>query len=363
LLLTCMLAACQSEAGYETPYQGTLEHEQKILSFELPGRLQQVTVERGDVLERYQALARLDDTLQRIDKSQLEAQARASAAELDLLYAGTRKETIRQARARLTAALANLSLQKDELRRSRELYARDLVSEKELRTQQTQQTVANASVGEAREALAELRVGPRAQEIQAGEARLEAANIAIEAASERIRRHVLYAPGPGEVLDVAVKRGEFVAPGTPAVTLADTTRPYVDVFVAQGEIARFKVGAAVNVRVDTYDQPFGARVQFISPVMEFTPRYLFSPRERPNLVVRVRVRIHDPERKLAAGIPAFVDPDGASADAQAPPPLSSLVPPLPSAPLNPPEPPAPSASAAASEAGKTPPAPTKDRKP
>jgi hypothetical protein len=33
---------------------------------------------------------------------------------------------------------------------------------------------------------------------------------------------------------------------------------------------------------------------------------LFSERERPNLVVRVRVRIDDPKELLHAGVPAHV---------------------------------------------------------
>jgi HlyD family secretion protein len=135
----------------------------------------------------------------------------------------------------------------------------------------------------------------------------------------------LYAEGPGEVLDVPVKRGEYVAAGTPVVTVADTTRPFVDVFVPQGQIGKFQVGAPVSLKVDTYDETFGGRVEYISQSTEFTPRFLFSPRERPNLVVRARVRVHDPKRKLRAGIPAFADPT--LAPAQSPPPLGSLLPP------------------------------------
>jgi hypothetical protein len=60
------------------------------------------------------------------------------------------------------------------------------------------------------------------------------------------------------------------------------------------------------VRVDTGEMLPGA-VEWISPRTEFTPRFLFSDRERPNLVVRVRVRIDDPERRLHAGVPAFAE--------------------------------------------------------
>ena len=37
-------------------------------------------------------------------------------------------------------------------------------------------------------------------------------------------------------------------------------------------------------------------------------RFLFSERERPNLVVRVRVRIEAPDGDLHAGLPAFATP-------------------------------------------------------
>jgi hypothetical protein len=41
--------------------------------------------------------------------------------------------------------------------------------------------------------------------------------------------------------------------------------------------------------------------------MEYIPRFLFSSRERPNLVARVRVRIDDPGGRLHAGAPAAVE--------------------------------------------------------
>ena len=52
---------------------------------------------------------------------------------------------------------------------------------------------------------------------------------------------------------------------------------------------------------------------------EFTPKFLFSDRERPNLVLRVRIRVHDPERRLRAGLPAFVtiEDDNAAAGGNA----------------------------------------------
>jgi HlyD family secretion protein len=62
----------------------------------------------------------------------------------------------------------------------------------------------------------------------------------------------------------------------------------------------------VHVRVDSLDESLDGRVEHISPRTEFTPRFLFSEQERPNLVIRARIRVDDPEERLRAGVPAFV---------------------------------------------------------
>lgn len=347
------ISACAEEHDpAATEYQGIIEFDERALSFEVPGKVQAVHVERGSALARYAVIARLDDTLERLNKASLEAEGRATNSELNLLYAGTRPEQIAQARARLNAARARVEFQEEDFRRRSELWAKNAIPVSELDASRNLMQQAQADQDAASQALAELRRGPRSQEIEAGEARLDAAHTEVRASEEKIRRHVLYAEGPGEVLDVPVKRGEYVAAGTPVVTVADTTRPFLDVFVPEGKIGRFALGAPVALKVDTYDQVFAGRVEYISQSTEFTPRFLFSPRERPNLVVRARVRIHDPERRLRAGIPAFADPEAKLTSAQSPPPLGSLVPPpstsgLPLAPV-------PEASAAASASSSGP---------
>ena len=116
---------------------------------------------------------------------------------------------------------------------------------------------------------------------------------------------MLHAGIAGEIVDVATKSGELAAVGTPAVTVADTTHPYVDVFVPQGELDGIKPGVRAEVRVDATSAPFQSSIESVSPDTEFTPKFLFSDRERPHLVVRVRVRVSDPDRRLHSGVPAF----------------------------------------------------------
>ena len=75
--------------------------------------------------------------------------------------------------------------------------------------------------------------------------------------------------------------------------------------LADGKVAaingRVAVGEDGEVRA-----PLSGRVEHVFPRTEFTPRFLFSDDERPNLVLRVRVRIEDPRHLLHAGLPVFV---------------------------------------------------------
>ena len=108
------------------------------------------------------------------------------------------------------------------------------------------------------------------------------------------------------VVDVHADPGEVVAAGSPVCTVADTKHPYADVFIPQAELGALRVAAPARVMVDASSQSFVARVEDIGRRTEFTPRYLFSERERSQLVVRVRIRIDDPGEALHAGVPAFV---------------------------------------------------------
>jgi HlyD family secretion protein len=81
----------------------------------------------------------------------------------------------------------------------------------------------------------------------------------------------------------------------------------VEVFVPEPRIADVQLGAAASVRIDGLASALQGAVEHIARYTEFTPRYLFSERERPNLVVRVRVRVSDPEQRLRAGVPARVE--------------------------------------------------------
>lgn len=286
-------------------YQGIVEHDDRHLGFRVGGQLREIRFDRGDIIEEGAVIAILDDTAELPILLAREAELARARANAALVYAGPRVEEVRSTMAELDGARAALHEARSNLDRHRNLpkeaaTARSLVSELEAAYAQSK-----AQVRVLQERLKQLRIGARPEELAAVDAEVTAAEAAVEAEMERLALYSMEASERVTVLDVPVRVGEVVAAGATVATVADTTHPYVDVFVPQQSLTGLRVGLPANVRVDERSELFDAKIEHVAPTTEFTPRFLFSPTERANLVVRVRVRINDPEERLHAGVPAF----------------------------------------------------------
>jgi HlyD family secretion protein len=294
------------EARADATLQGVVEYDDRLLGFELGGRVLEVRVERGQKLQADAILARLDDGLERPLRDMRAAELAAAEAQLRLLHSGTRSEDLRAAEAEIAALQSQEGLLAKNVARQTQLQAAGAASAASL----DQLTSELHATEERRRALEQrlkaLRSGARSDELAAAQARAQAAAAGLAATEQRLLRYVLHSPVAGDVIDVHVKSGEMVAPGTPAVTLADLDHPFVDVFVPQAQLSGIAVGRQAHVGADGIGQELTGRVEHVFSRTEFTPRFLFSDSERPNLVVRVRIRIDDPEHRLPAGVPAFV---------------------------------------------------------
>lgn len=301
-------------AGADPPseLQGVVELEERQLGFEFSGRLRELWVHRGDRVTLGDRLAAIDDSLEQAAAEARRSETAAARARAAVTQAGSRPEEIRALRARIRAADAAIRQLEDNLRRETALMKEGVTPPAVVDEMRAELDRASAERDALQQNLELLVRGPRKEEVAALESQADATQALLDAQRQRVGRFELFAPIAGDVLDHHFEPGEIVAAGAPVITLADTTRPYAEVFVPQAELSRVKLGAPVSLRVDTLPAPLAGRVEHIARHTEFTPRFLFSERERPNLVVRVRVRIDDPERRLYAGLPARVQLDAPS---------------------------------------------------
>lgn len=309
LFLAILLVAsegCDHRAGAPPGYQGVIEHDERVLSAEVGARVVAVPVKRGDVLQAGQSVARLDDSLARLTRQARADEEAAARAELALLEAGAKREDLGSMGADVAAVAATEEIAKKNVDRARSLHESGSIARAELDRAMADMDRATAQKRALELRLRSAQVGARPQEIARAKARLEAVRSVLSLEDEVLARYQLTTKTDGLVLDVHVKPGELAPVGTPVATIADVTHPYVDVFVPVGSLDALRVGTRADVQVDATQRLTRGEIEFISPKTEFTPRYLFSDRERPHLVTRVRVRVDDKDRTLHAGVPAFV---------------------------------------------------------
>jgi HlyD family secretion protein len=307
VVLFALLAACRSSPATPPGFQGVVEYDDRLVSFDAAGRILSVPIHRGDVVKPGDVLATVEDRAERLQRAARAAEVVVAQADVALAAAPPRKEDVGALEAEVAAAQASEDLLTKSAVRARKLHGDGALTSADLDRAEGDLARASKERQALQQRLALARKGARPEEIARARTRARSAETAVALEDERLARYTLDSLIAGTVLDVHAKVGELAGVGRPAATIADTAHPYVDVFVPQGALAGVQVGSRASVRVDATNAALPGRVEWISPRTEFTPRYLFSERERPNLVVRVRVRIDDPAARLHAGVPAFAE--------------------------------------------------------
>lgn len=284
---------------------GNIEVDDTRLAFKVPGIVVERTVSEGEPVSRGMLVARLDDSeqLQEVAARRAEvAFARAALAELE---AGSRPQEIAAAKAAVESTAAEQRRSGLEFERQRELRESQAISARDFEFAESALAVARARAIEASERLKLIVEGPRAETIAQARARLDQAEAASGLAGRRLEFTRLASPINGVVLSDSVEPGEYVAPGTAIVTVADTSRVWLRAFVNETDLGRIKLGQAVDVSTDTFPgKTYRGTLVFIASEAEFTPKTVQTHKERVKLVFRVKIDLDNSLGELKPGMPA-----------------------------------------------------------
>jgi HlyD family secretion protein len=294
-----------AENGSVVRVSGNIEVTDAEVSFKIPGRVEAREVTEGEMVQAGQTVARLEkgDLAQEVALRRAEVSvAQAVLAELE---AGTRPEEIAQGEAALVLAQAEAERARLDFTRQKDLRAQSVNTARDFELADTALKTAQARVREAQERLTLLKNGPRKEHLEQARARVEQAKQALGLAETRLGYATLVSPLTGLVLSKNIEPGEYVAPGTPVITVGDLAHPWLRAYINETDLGRVKVGQAVTVTTDTYpDKKYEGTVTFISAQAEFTPKNVQTKKERVKLVYRIKVELPNPHQELKPGMPA-----------------------------------------------------------
>lgn len=247
---------------------GRLEATEVDVATKLAGRIESLLPREGDQVGKGQMLAVLD-------AEELAAQLRAAEARVVQAQASRREA---EAGVRKVASDRELALK--TLQRSQELVARNFISAQKLDTDRGALQSAQADL-----AAAEVRVA-------GADAALQAAIAQSESLRASVSDTTIRAPISGRVLYRLAEPGEVVPAGGKVLTLLDLDDVFMTVFLPSHEAGQLRMGGEARIVLDALPKaPVPARVVFVSPRAQFTPREVETRSEREKLMFRVKVRI------------------------------------------------------------------------
>ena len=243
------------EPAAEGVYSGYGEGELVYVSSPIGGEVQKLAVKRGDTVEK-------DAVLFELEREEEKA-ARAEA-----------EEALRESKTRLDKAKLDFDRAKS-------------LRDKRVNTPEDYDTAQQALLG--------------AQHAMAGRQQ------ALEQADWRHAQKRQTVPASGLVYDTYYRQGEWVAAGTPVLSLLPPEYMKVRFFVPESDLGKMQIGTPVDIHMDGLKTVLPAKVSFVSPQAEYTLPIIYSRENRQKLVFLVEASL-EPEyaRKLHPGAPVEV---------------------------------------------------------
>ncbi|MGI9407466.1 MAG: HlyD family secretion protein [Hyphomicrobiaceae bacterium] len=246
---------------------GRIEAVQVDVSTKIAGRVKEISAKEGDLVQPGQQIAL-------IDTAQLRAQSLRARADI-----ASAESQVAAAMAAIEQAKAQLTLAQHELERARVLVKKQNVSQAVYDTRLSQRDVAKANL-----AAAEATLVSRQRNV-------DAARAAFDEIETQIADCNLTSPTIGRVLYRLAEPGEVLGTGGKVMTLVNLSDVYMEIFLPSSQAHRVAIGAEARIKIDILDFAVPAKVSFVSPESQFTPKQVETPSERDKLMFRIKVRV------------------------------------------------------------------------
>jgi HlyD family secretion protein len=247
---------------------GRIESIQVDVAAKYGGRIKEVLAREGDMVEAGQTLVTMDtEELQ----AELEKD-KAKLAESQEAAAGIKTEIKKEE--------SQLSLADVEYRRAKTLLQRKTISREEYDRYLTRLETSQASLD-----------GIKAK-LNTSEQSIKAAAAQVKRTEAMLADATLKSPVKGRVLYRLAEPAEVVPLGGKILTLINLGDVYMEMYLPAQEAARVRMGADARIVLDARPEYAArAKVSYVSPEAQFTPKQVETKSERDKLMFRIKLQV------------------------------------------------------------------------
>jgi HlyD family secretion protein len=282
---------------------GHVEATDVRIATKVPGRLETLALQEGDVVKPGQELGRIGTTDLRLALRQVKAERDQAAAELRLRLAGARKEDVAELEAQVSGLATDLESAQRDFDRMQGLLDKGSGTTKARDDAKTRRDVTRDRLEAMKQALLRMQAGSRPEEIDAARAKVAAMDARIAQIEQQIQDATVASPLAGVVTEKVAEPGELLQVGSPLCVITDLTNAWLTVYVSGPDLGRIRLGQEAQVATDD-GQTRKGRITFIASQAEFTPKNVQTRDERVKLVYKVKVSLENQDGLFKPGMPA-----------------------------------------------------------
>jgi membrane fusion protein, multidrug efflux system len=279
------------------------------LAPQISGVLTDVKIVEGDKVHKGQLMFTLDKDIFKVNLEHTEAERDVALKNMNAVEASYEKavhgplpQEIKIAESEKSRLEAEMELTSIELKRSKDLFEKNAITESERDSAIASWKSAVESFNEAVNRLSLLKAGTRKEDLKSALALLEMnkalvkqAEVSLEQARLNLNYTDVYSPYNGFVVKLWVDPGTVVQAGTPVLSIMNPSSLYVSANITEKNLYRISVGDKADFSIDSYPgKTFSGRVESIMRVVN--SRFSLIPAEGVSgtfikLTQRVPIRV------------------------------------------------------------------------
>lgn len=297
LLLSFTLTSCFQED--QNSIQGYVEGEFVHIATSQSGRLDKLSVERGQTIDIGTPLFLLESENESAQKRQAAHLLSASRSQLEDLKSGQRPQELDVTRAQLKQAIAESENASTQLERNKKQFEIGAISKAQLDDSQTMMETTQSRVLQLNNQIIVGELTAREEQIKAAAQQVDAAQAALDQAIWKLNQKIVNSPCSGLVFDTLYHEGEWVSAGKPIVRMLPPENIKVRFFVSEKMLSDIKVGQNIRIKTSGSIGTLAATITYISTQAEYTPPVIYSNENRNKLVFMVEAHT---EKQVAASL-------------------------------------------------------------
>lgn len=268
VLIIILLIAALAVIGFLTikqgpdTIQGQAEATEVRISGKLPGRVEKIYVEEGQMVKEGDTLVHIHSTLVEARLSQAQAMEQAAAATDKKVDAGTRKQVIESAKDLWVQSQAALGIAQKTYERLETLFNEGVVTEQKRDEAKAAYDAAKAGEAAAKAQYELALAGPQKEDKTAATAMVNVAKGGVKEVDAVLEDQYLLAPCDGRITVVYPEVSELIATGAPIMNLQKDDH-WAVFNMRETSLKDIREGSKIRVKIPALDKETEMRVYYI----------------------------------------------------------------------------------------------------